>query len=73
MKINLLLSIFLFPFQDYEHIGRAFCETLLDYADENPNKVKKRFKLKKKIKKMRKHERLLCRAAKAAMATDENN
>lgn len=43
--------------QDYEHIGRAFCETLLDYADENPNKVTKRMKLRKKIKKMRKIER----------------
>lgn len=44
-------------FQDYEHIGRGFCETLLDYGDENPNKVTKRMKLRKKIKKMRKTER----------------
>ncbi|XP_055844593.1 cytosolic carboxypeptidase Nna1 isoform X3 [Episyrphus balteatus] len=27
---------------DYEHMGRAFCETLLDYCDENPNKVRKK-------------------------------
>lgn len=68
-----LYSLFI---QDYEQIGRAFCETLLDFSDENPNKVMKRMKLKKKIKKLRKHERLLHRAAKAAkvaMATDENN
>lgn len=43
--------------QDYEHIGRGFCETLLDYADENPNKVTKRMKLRKKIKKIRRIER----------------
>lgn len=52
-------------FQDYEHIGRAFCETLLDYADENPNKVTKRMKLRKKIKKMRKAERGEKRLAKS--------
>ncbi|XP_070062704.1 cytosolic carboxypeptidase Nna1 isoform X4 [Drosophila virilis] len=28
-----------FNTQDYEHMGRAFCETLLDYCDENPNKI----------------------------------
>ncbi|XP_017036090.1 cytosolic carboxypeptidase Nna1 isoform X3 [Drosophila kikkawai] len=28
-----------FSTQDYEHMGRAFCETLLDYCDENPNKI----------------------------------
>ncbi|XP_073832571.1 nna1 carboxypeptidase isoform X14 [Musca autumnalis] len=27
-----------FTTQDYEHMGRAFCETLLDYCDDNPNK-----------------------------------
>lgn len=60
--------------QDFEQIGRAFCETLLDYSDENPNKVMKRLKLKKKIKKMRKHERAQRRAAKSlkvAAATAE--
>lgn len=46
-------------------MGRAFCETLLDYSDENPNKVMKRLILKKKIKKIRKHERAQRRAAKA--------
>lgn len=46
-------------------MGRAFCETLLDYSDENPNKVMKRLILKKKIKKIRKHERAQQRAAKA--------
>lgn len=61
-----------FYFQDFEQIGRAFCETLLDYSDENPNKVMKRLKLKKKIKKMRKHERLQRRAAKALVATNDD-
>ncbi|KAM7348744.1 nna1 carboxypeptidase isoform 5-T5 [Cochliomyia hominivorax] len=27
-----------FTTTDYEHMGRGFCETLLDYCDENPNK-----------------------------------
>ncbi|XP_037882975.1 cytosolic carboxypeptidase Nna1 isoform X2 [Glossina fuscipes] len=27
-----------FSTMDYEHMGRVFCETLLDYSDENPNK-----------------------------------
>ncbi|XP_067638597.1 cytosolic carboxypeptidase Nna1 isoform X10 [Eurosta solidaginis] len=26
---------------DYEHMGRAFCETLLDYGDDTPNKHRK--------------------------------
>lgn len=56
---------FFIEFQDYEQIGRAFCETLLDYSDENPNKVKRRIKIRKKIKKMRKFERLYKRIAKA--------
>ncbi|XP_055913111.1 cytosolic carboxypeptidase Nna1 isoform X2 [Eupeodes corollae] len=30
---------------DYEHMGRAFCETLLDYCDENPNKERLRLKI----------------------------
>lgn len=50
-------SFICFISQDYEHIGRGFCETLLDYSDENPNKVTKRNKLQKKIKKLRKAER----------------
>lgn len=28
-----------FTTQDYEGMGRAFCETLLDFCDENPAKV----------------------------------
>lgn len=43
--------------QDYEHVGRAFCETLLDYSDENPVKVKRNEKLRARIKKIRKRER----------------
>lgn len=50
--------------QDYEHIGRAFCETLMDYSDENPIKVKKRERIKKILKRMRKKERKLRKAAK---------
>lgn len=38
-------------------MGRAFCETLLDYCDENPNKVKKQTKLFKQIKKIRRREK----------------
>ncbi|KPU75453.1 uncharacterized protein Dana_GF22597, isoform C [Drosophila ananassae] len=34
-----------FNTQDYEHMGRAFCETLLDYCDENPNKDRLRSKI----------------------------
>ncbi|XP_030246170.1 cytosolic carboxypeptidase Nna1 isoform X5 [Drosophila navojoa] len=34
-----------FNIQDYEHMGRAFCETLLDYCDENPNKERLRSKI----------------------------
>lgn len=40
--------------KDYEHLGRVFCETLMDFSDENPTKV---IKLKKTLKKMRKLER----------------
>ncbi|XP_059223877.1 cytosolic carboxypeptidase Nna1 isoform X3 [Stomoxys calcitrans] len=46
-----------FTTQDYEHMGRAFCETLLDYCDDNPNKVKRNAKLLKRIKKIRKREK----------------
>ena len=28
-----------FSAQDYEQIGKAFCETLLDFSDEDPGKV----------------------------------
>lgn len=28
-----------FSVQDYEQIGRSFCETLLDYSDNDPIKV----------------------------------
>ncbi|XP_058978077.1 cytosolic carboxypeptidase Nna1 isoform X3 [Musca domestica] len=34
-----------FTTQDYEHMGRAFCETLLDYCDDNPNKECLRLKI----------------------------
>lgn len=30
-----------FSAQDYEQIGKAFCETLLDFSDEDPGKVKR--------------------------------
>lgn len=54
--------------QDFEQIGRGFCETLLDYSDENPNKVLKRRIFLKKIKKMHKLKRAQRKAAKAAAA-----
>lgn len=38
-------------------MGRAFCETLLDYCDDNPTKVKRNAKLLKRIKKIRKREK----------------
>lgn len=28
-----------FSVQDYEQIGKAFCETLLDFSDQDPTKV----------------------------------
>lgn len=34
-----------FTTQDYEGLGRAFCETLLDFCDENPNKERLRNKI----------------------------
>lgn len=40
--------------QDYEHMGRAFCETLVDFTDENPTKVNR---AKRFVKKMRRRER----------------
>ncbi|XP_039961187.1 uncharacterized protein LOC120775195 isoform X4 [Bactrocera tryoni] len=30
---------------DYEHMGKAFCETLLDYGDDTPNKERLRLKI----------------------------
>lgn len=50
----LFVDVFL---QDYEQIGRAFCETLLDYSDESPTKVKRQMKIIKQIKKIRKREK----------------
>lgn len=29
-----------FTIQDYEQMGRHFCETLLDFCDEDPSKVR---------------------------------
>lgn len=31
-----------FTTQDYEHMGRLFCQTLLDFYDEDPRKVYKK-------------------------------
>lgn len=53
----LFYQTFIFPFQDYEHMGRAFCETLLDYYDDTPTKVNKRSRFLRKIKKIRKREK----------------
>lgn len=51
--------------QDYEHLGRAFCETLMDYYDDNPLKVNKRTNLLTSIKQTRKAERKARKALKA--------
>lgn len=53
-----------FRIQDYEHIGRAFCETLMDYSDENPIKVNRIIKLFKRLKKQRRREKKLRKLAK---------
>lgn len=50
--------------QDYEHLGRAFCETLMDYSDDNPIKVNRAKKIRLRIKKLRKRERRARKAAK---------
>ncbi|XP_046867289.1 cytosolic carboxypeptidase Nna1 isoform X1 [Drosophila willistoni] len=60
-----------FNTQDYEHMGRAFCETLLDYCDENPNKVKRLSKLFKQIKKIRKREKREQKALKLQKMADQ--
>ncbi|XP_020797937.1 uncharacterized protein LOC110176059 isoform X6 [Drosophila serrata] len=60
-----------FSTQDYEHMGRAFCETLLDYCDENPNKVKRHAKLFKQIKKIRKREKREQKALKLQKLADQ--
>lgn len=49
--------------QDFEQLGRAFSETLLDYYDENPNKVNNLLKI---LKRRRRRERKLRKAARAA-------
>uniref|UniRef100_A0A1A9VWF8 Peptidase M14 domain-containing protein n=1 Tax=Glossina austeni TaxID=7395 RepID=A0A1A9VWF8_GLOAU len=60
-----------FSTMDYEHMGRVFCETLLDYSDENPNKVKKQTKLIKMIKKIRKREKREQKALKLKKLNDQ--
>ncbi|XP_017141222.1 uncharacterized protein LOC108155072 isoform X11 [Drosophila miranda] len=60
-----------FNTQDYEHMGRAFCETLLDYCDENPNKVKRHAKLYRQIKKIRKREKREQKALKLQKMADQ--
>ncbi|XP_033238547.1 cytosolic carboxypeptidase Nna1 isoform X5 [Drosophila pseudoobscura] len=61
-----------FNTQDYEHMGRAFCETLLDYCDENPNKVKRHAKLYRQIKKIRKREKREQKALKLQKMADQD-
>ena len=51
--------------QDYEQLGRAFCETLMDYYDDNPLKVNKRNNLLINLKQTRKAERKARKALKA--------
>ncbi|XP_058064463.1 cytosolic carboxypeptidase Nna1-like [Anopheles bellator] len=40
-----------FSTTDYEHIGRAYCETLMDYYDDNPIKEKLRIKILTRLSK----------------------
>ncbi|CAO1409928.1 unnamed protein product [Diamesa tonsa] len=40
-----------FSTMDYEHLGRAFCETLMDYYDDNPLKEKLRTKILTRLSK----------------------
>ncbi|XP_061502104.1 cytosolic carboxypeptidase 2 isoform X2 [Anopheles gambiae] len=40
-----------FSTADYEHIGRAYCETLMDYYDDNPIKEKLRMKILTRLSK----------------------
>jgi hypothetical protein len=51
--------------KDYEHLGRAFCETLMDYYDDNPLKVNKRINLLSNLKQLRKAERKARKALKS--------
>lgn len=60
--------MFCVQFQDYEHIGRAFCETLMDYSDENPIKV---MRIKRRLKKIRKRERRLLKVARLKKLAEE--
>lgn len=54
-----------FSTQDYEQLGRAFCETLMDYYDDNPLKVNQRNQIYVSIKKIRKAEKKARKALKA--------
>lgn len=54
-----------FSTQDYEQLGRAFCETLMDYYDDNPLKVNHRNQIYVSIKKTRKAEKKARKALKA--------
>lgn len=58
--------------QDFEHLGRAFCETLMDYYDENPIKVKRVKIYLKYLKRIRKRERKARKAAKKAKKLAED-
>lgn len=60
-----------FSTADYEHMGRAFCETLLDYSDDTAVKVKKRERLFKYIKRIRKRERREKKALKMKKLAEE--
>lgn len=60
-----------FSTADYELMGRAFCETLLDYYDDNPVKVKKRDRVFKRLKRIRKQERRLKKAARLKKLAEE--
>lgn len=64
--VDFFLLIKFWIFKDYEHLGRAFCETLMDYYDENPIKVKKFNNAVKICKRKRRKEKKLKKAAKIA-------
>jgi hypothetical protein len=61
--------------QDYEHIGRAFCETLMDFYDDSQVKVNSAYKRIVKIRKKEKKIRKATKAKKLAetQATNDKN
>ncbi|XP_049544820.1 LOW QUALITY PROTEIN: uncharacterized protein LOC125956708, partial [Anopheles darlingi] len=55
-----------FSTADYEHIGRAYCETLMDYYDDNPIKVNYYIKRQEKLR-----MKILTRLSKEGSSAEE--